>query len=77
MKRFLKYLALTVVLIVSYITIIFIGTDKGWWYTAFTKEKAPDTFVALVQRELQNEFVGNLAVAMFKRWKASIRILSF
>ncbi len=69
MKRLLKYLILTVVLTVSYIVIIFLGTDKGWWYTPFTHEKAPDAFVVSVQEELQNEYVGNMAIAVFENGK--------
>lgn len=66
MKRFLKYLALTVVLMGIYITIVFFGTDKGWWYTPFTQETAPNTFVASVQETLQNEFIGSMAMAVIE-----------
>ena len=69
MKRFLKYIALTVLILIIWIVAIFIGMDKGWWYTPFTKEKAPNEFVASVQEELQNEFVGNMAIGVFEDGK--------
>lgn len=69
MKRFLTYLALTIVWMAIYITIVFLGTDKGWWYTPFTQAADPKAFVASVEQELQNEFVGNMAIAVFKDGK--------
>ena len=64
MKRFLKYLVLTTLLTIFYILIIFLGTDRGWWYTSFTHEKDPDKFVESVQKGLQNESVGNMSMAV-------------
>ncbi len=66
MKRFLKYLVLTALLTVFYIMIIFLGTDKGWWHKPFTNEKEPIAFEESVQAKLQNEYVGNLAMAVFE-----------
>ncbi|WP_394746862.1 serine hydrolase domain-containing protein [Spongiimicrobium salis] len=72
MKRFLKYLTLTVVLMGIYVITVFFGTDKGWWYTPFTQETAADTFMASVQEELQKEFVGNMAIAVFEDGKLAL-----
>jgi len=66
MKRFLKYTMLAMALIALQAVIVFRGTDKGWWHIPFTQEKAPKTFISLVQKELQNEFVGNMALGVFK-----------
>lgn len=69
MKRFLKYLALTIVLMGIYMTIVFMGTDKGWWYVPFTMETNSNNFVAAIQEKAQGEFVGNMAIAVFKDGK--------
>lgn len=69
MKRFLKYTVCAIVLIAVYATIISFGTDRGWWYTPFTQEKAPNEFISSVQEELQNEFIGNMALGVFKNGK--------
>ncbi|AZQ59336.1 class A beta-lactamase-related serine hydrolase [Maribacter sp. MJ134] len=66
MKRFLKYTGLAIVLMVVHTLVVFLGTDNGWWYTPFTKERVPETFIASVQKELHNEFVGNMALGVFK-----------
>jgi len=69
MKRFLKYTLLSVVFIAVWTVVIFLGTDKGWWHTPFTQEETPNAFLASVQGELQNEFVGNMAIGIFKNGK--------
>lgn len=69
MKRFLKYTALTVMILIIWVAAIFIGMDKGWWHTPFTQDKMPNEFIASVQEELQNEFVGTMAIALFKGGK--------
>lgn len=69
MKRFLKYALLSIVLIIVWTIVIFSGTNKGWWYSPFTKQKESVKFVASAQQELKNEFVGNLAMAVFENGK--------
>ncbi|MDT0607036.1 serine hydrolase domain-containing protein [Croceitalea rosinachiae] len=69
MKRFFKYFALAIVSMAIYTVVVFLGTDKGWWYTPFTQKKAPIQFVASVQEELQKEFVGNMAITVFENGK--------
>ncbi|WP_298504421.1 serine hydrolase domain-containing protein [uncultured Maribacter sp.] len=69
MKRFLKYSFLSFILIAVWVIVIFLGTDKGWWYAPFTQENEPNKFISSVQVELQNEFVGSMAIGVFKDGK--------
>lgn len=69
MKRLLKYVLLTIVCIIVWITIVFLSIDKGWWYTPFTKDQQPNEFVSSVEKKLQSEFVGNMAMAIFQDGK--------
>ncbi len=66
MKRFLKYTCLSVFLIVIWGIVIFLGADKGWWHTPFTEKKETKSFVAAVNQELKKEFVGSMAMVIFK-----------
>jgi CubicO group peptidase (beta-lactamase class C family) len=69
MKRFLKYVVVAIALMVIYTVTVFFGTDRGWWHKPFTNEKTPFAFSTSVQKELQNEFVGNMALGVFKNGK--------
>jgi len=66
MKRFLKYTLFSAILIVVWSGVIFLGTDRGWWHTSITQQKEPTKFIASVQNELKKEFVGNMAMAIYK-----------
>ncbi|SEL09172.1 CubicO group peptidase, beta-lactamase class C family [Aquimarina amphilecti] len=66
MKRFLKYISLSVVLILIWTAVIFLGIDKGWWHTPFTEQKESTKFIKSVQKELKKEFVGSMAMVIFK-----------
>ncbi len=66
MKRFLKYTLFSPILIVVWSGVIFLGTDRGWWHTSITQQKEPTKFIASVQNELKKEFVGNMAMAIYK-----------
>lgn len=66
MKRLLKYVLLTFALVIVWTTIIFFSTDRGWWYTPFTQYQKPIHFITSVQKELQSEYVGNMAIAVFQ-----------
>ncbi|MFD2562967.1 serine hydrolase domain-containing protein [Aquimarina rubra] len=69
MKRFFKYSFLSFILIAVWVIVIFLGTDKGWWHSPFTQENKPNEFISSVQGELQNEFVGSMAIGVFKDGK--------
>ncbi len=69
MKRLLKYTTVTFALITVWTIVIFLSTDQGWWHTPFTKHHQPNDFIASVQDKLQNEFVGNMAIAIFQNGK--------
>ncbi len=65
-------MVLAIALIAVYLVVIFLSTDKGWWHTPFTQEKEPNEFITLVEEELQNEFVGTMAIGVFKDGKLAI-----
>lgn len=66
MKRILKYIFSIIVLSILWSIIVFIGTLKGWWYEPFTKSNEPELFTVAVKQKIENEFVGNFAMAVMK-----------
>jgi CubicO group peptidase (beta-lactamase class C family) len=66
MKRILKYIFSIIVLSILWSIIVFIGTLKGWWYEPFTKNNEPELFTVAVKQKIENEFVGNFAMAVMK-----------
>ncbi len=69
MKRFFNYSFPSFILIAVWVIVVFLGTDKGWWHSPFTQENEPNEFISSVQEELQNEFVGSMAIGVFKDGK--------
>lgn len=69
MKRLLKYTFLSVVLIGVWSIFLFISTDKGWFYNPFTEVQDSGSFTTAVQKELEQEFVGNFAMGIIEDGK--------
>ncbi|WP_244542998.1 serine hydrolase domain-containing protein [Aquimarina amphilecti] len=53
-------------MILIWTAVIFLGIDKGWWHTPFTEQKESTKFIKSVQKELKKEFVGSMAMVIFK-----------
>jgi CubicO group peptidase (beta-lactamase class C family) len=66
MKRILKYILLTVSLIILWAVIIFFGTLNGWWHQPITEQSGSEAYINAVKEELNENFVGNFALALIK-----------
>ena len=66
MKRLLKYISIIILLVTIWTVSVFYATDKGWLYQPFTGQQKSDEFILSVHEELQKEFVGTMAMALFQ-----------
>ena len=66
MKRILKYILLTISLMILWAVIIFFGTKNGWWHQPITEQSGSEAYINAVKEELNEQFVGNLALAVIK-----------
>ena len=64
-KRILKYFTVTILLAVIWSVIIVSGNMNGWWHKPITKEKTIEAFVDETKNRINEEFVGNYALATF------------
>jgi CubicO group peptidase (beta-lactamase class C family) len=46
--------------------IIFFGTQNGWWHKPIAEQGHPKAYINAVKEELNEQFVGNLALAVIK-----------
>ena len=69
MKRILKYLLICVFLVVAWAGFIIWGTLGGWWHQSITKKTNSESYIAAVEKELNETFVGNFALAVMKDGK--------
>ncbi len=63
LKRILKYISITVVALIVWAGIIFLGTQKGLWHKSITPQKSTEAFIDATKEKLNAEFVGNYAMA--------------
>ena len=66
MKKILTYLFGTVLIMISWAGVIFLGTVNGWLHKPIAKQNTPQFFLAAVEMEIDKQFVGNFAMATFK-----------
>ena len=66
MKRTLKYIGITIVTLILWAAIIISGTLNGWWHQPITKQSGYEAYVNAVKEELNEQFVGNFALALIK-----------
>jgi CubicO group peptidase (beta-lactamase class C family) len=65
MKRILKYILLTVSLIILWTVIVFFGTMNGWWHQPITMQSNSDAYISAIKEKIHEQFVGNFAMAVF------------
>lgn len=66
MKRILKYILLTVSLVILWAVIIFFGTKNGWWHQPIAEQGGSDEYVNAVKEKINEQYVGNFALAIVK-----------
>jgi len=64
MKRVLKYLLVTILLLVIWVVGIFLGTQNGWWHKTISNEENIEAFIKASKEEIKKDFVGNFALAI-------------
>lgn len=69
MKRILVYLLCTLLTMAASATFIFFATLYGCFHRPITRTKTESAFLAATERELDKQFVGNFAMAVFKNGK--------
>jgi CubicO group peptidase (beta-lactamase class C family) len=66
-KNILKYLTITIFAIVLWTGISVSGTMKGWWHAPISNEETIEAFIKETKTEINNQFVGNYALATFNK----------
>ena len=66
MKRILKYILLTISLLMLWAVIIFFGTQNGWWHQAIAEQGESEEYINAVKEKISQQYVGNFALALVK-----------
>jgi CubicO group peptidase (beta-lactamase class C family) len=66
MKKILKYVLVTVVIMILWAVVVFLGTVNGWLHKPIAKQNTSQSFIKAIDQELDKQFTGNFAMAAFK-----------
>ena len=69
MKRILKYSVITLLMSFSWIAFSYYSYVNGWFHTPITTQNTSQAFKKAVETEIEKEFVGNYAMAVFENGK--------
>lgn len=69
MKRILKYSVITILMPIFWIAFTYYGFVNGWFHTPITTQNTTQAFIEAVETEIEKEFVGNYAMAVFENGK--------
>lgn len=67
----LKRLGIVLLLLIGYFAFILIGVQRGFLLTGITSEDTPEAFVEATQKQLEQAYVGNLAMLLVEEGKVS------
>jgi CubicO group peptidase (beta-lactamase class C family) len=67
MKRILLPVLITALLMLLWAGIVIFGTIDGWFHPPIAKSNTSQSFLEAVDNELENQFVGNFAMAVMSR----------
>lgn len=67
MKKIVLYVLGTAFVLVLWAAAVFWGTLNGWLHQPIAKRNAAPDFIAATEAEIDNQFVGNFAMATFKK----------
>ena len=66
MKKILRYVLVTVFIMIVWAGVVFLGTVNGWLHKPIAKQNTSESFMAAVDSEIDQQFVGNFAMAILK-----------
>jgi len=66
MKNILFYILGTVLMMIVWAGVVFIGTVDGWFHKPIAKQNSSQSFLTAVETEIDKQFVGNFAMATFR-----------
>jgi CubicO group peptidase (beta-lactamase class C family) len=69
MKRTFKYIGITLTALILWTVIIISGTMNGWWHKPITNQNSSEAYIDAVKEELNEQFVGNFALAVINAGK--------
>ena len=69
MKRILKYSVTGIVLLIFWVLFAYYGFVQGWFHKPITNQNTNEAFMKATQTEIDKEFVGNFAMAVFENGK--------
>lgn len=76
MKTLFKYSFAYIVLCSLIGVLAFLSLDAGWFHQPIADTTEPSTFSKAVERELDKEFIGNFAMALFEEGKVKTKVFS-
>jgi CubicO group peptidase (beta-lactamase class C family) len=66
MKKLLLYILCAIFAMIVWAGAVFLATVDGWLHTPIAKQNTSQSFQSAVEKELDRQFVGNFAMAIFK-----------
>jgi CubicO group peptidase (beta-lactamase class C family) len=66
MKKILLYILTTVLILILWASIVFLGTINGWFHKPLAKQNISQSFLDAIETEISKQFVGNFAMAILK-----------
>ena len=67
MKKILLHILGAFFIMILWAVVAFLGTVNGWLHKPIAKENTSKSFLSAVEKEIDKQFVGNLAIATFKK----------
>lgn len=69
--KILKYIVQVIFTLLLWAVFVIIGTFNGFWKYPITNQTSSEAFIEAIKKELDNHFVGNMAVALIEDGKVS------
>src|SRR5688572_13841677 len=66
MKKILRYISGTVLIMILWSGVVFLATVNGWLHKPIAKQNTSKSFLSAIETELDEQFVGNFAMATIK-----------
>lgn len=66
MKKILRYILVTSLMMIAWAGVIFLGTIDGWFHQPIANQNTSQSFREAVETELNKQFTGNFAMATLK-----------
>lgn len=66
MRKILLHILVVGLLMIAWAGIIFLGTVDGWFHKPIAEKASSQSFQVAIETELNKQFIGNFAMAIFK-----------